>query len=576
MFYFGIKHGKQKRFTISCDPEFSHIVKVGSGGTARWSAKEKNWTVPADPTILRGILEQHNMYNMTGELSAYLDELYRRQERIYKQSAIDSPVSPGEDRYMMPFQNSSVRALDAAGSFILAHQMGLGKTPIVCQALEYIGAAKNLIVCPAAVKWSWVDHLKKWGDIHNIYVIESKKVKTDMAEVICTANRVESSLLEDVRNALSQEDVTIVLGFEMLRKFVSLVKEHEYDVMVVDEAHRVKNRKAQNTQAVMQVSQLCGRRWLLTGTPVRNDYTDLWSLLAIIDPDRFSSYWNFVNTYLDTVKNIFGGVDIVGLKDQEAFNTMLGVYMYKLTKEEVMPELPEIIYSQETMPMNKEQYDMYQEMENDFITSVFKEQEDGADIEKIITAPNTMAKIMKLRQICLSPATIEGPNDSAKLEWLNDRVEYMLDEGEQILIFSFFKRFINLVEEILEHHGLNYGIITGDVSSHRRHEIEEKVRSGEINVVAGTGQAMGEGTNFETCTTSIFTDLDWVPAVNKQAEERIQRYNTKTSPNVIHLYHPNTVETDIMRTLHRKEHITNKATGQVETIRNLLQRREGE
>jgi len=567
LFYFDIKHKGQTRFTISCDPEFNQIVKAGSGGTAKWT-KDGVWTIPPDPTILRNIANIHSVYEMSPQLQAHLDEKRERQEELYYQSSIDDPVSEGGERELLPFQNASVRALDAAGSFILAHQMGLGKTPIVCQALEYTGASRNIIVCPAAVKWSWVDHLKKWGDTHNIYVLESKKVKTDMAEVIYSRGNPKKK----VQEAINKESVTIVLGFEMLRKFVDLFATKEYDVMVIDEAHRVKNRKAQNTQAVMRLCNNCARRWLLTGTPIRNDYTDLWSLLAIVDPDRFSSYWNFVNVYLETVTNIFGGTDIVGLKDEEAFNTMLSVYMYKLTKKEVLPELPDIIRTQETMPMNKEQQEMYDEMEKDFITTIYNEAEDGTDIEKIITAPNTVAKIMTLRQICLSPATIEGPRDSAKIDWLNDRIEHILDEEEGILIFSFFKRFINLVEEVLDHHGIDYGIITGDVSSHKRHEIEEKVREGQIKVVAGTGQAMGEGTNFETCTTAIFCDLDWVPAVNKQAEERIHRQTTKTSPNVIHLYHPNTVETDIMRTLHMKEAITAKATGQVETIRNLLRR----
>jgi len=560
--------GDITRFTISSRrPEDKDIIKSVSCGTARWSNRDKVWTVPPDTTILRRVVECFPDYSISGHLKMHLANLMERQQEIYSSSSVDAPVAEGEPK-LMPFQNASVRVLESAGSFILAHQMGLGKTPIVCQALEYIGAAKNIVVCPSAVKWSWVDHLHQWADIHDVYVLESSNVKTDLATVLYQKRS------EKLYEILKNENVTLVMGYEMMKKHLKDLMKYEYDAIVFDEAHRLKNRKAQVTQAAMQMTQVCARRWLLTGTPVRNDYTDLYSLLAIVDPQRFTSYWNFVHLYLETTPNIFGGVDIVGLKNDQDFNAMLSVYMYKLTKEEVMPELPEIIYHNTRLPLNDKQQKSYEQMEDDFMLYIKEQADETGNIEPIITAANTVSKIIRLRQICLMPEIIGGPRDSAKLEWLEEQVEDLLAQGERLIIFSFFKDFIKYIGEMLNEKGLVYGEITGDVKSSTRHDIQKQLTAGDIDIVIGTGQTMGEGMNLQAATTAIFTDLDWVPAVNKQAEERIQRGEIKKSPNVIRLIHPNTVEQDIISTLYRKERITSKATGQVETIRNLLRRRE--
>lgn len=555
------------RFTISSNrPGDSDNIKLASLSTARWSTKEKVWRVPPDPTILRRVVDYFPEHSISPLLQSHLDNLMGRQQDIYSSSSMDDPVASGKVQ-LMPFQNASVRVLESAGSFILAHQMGLGKTPIACQTLEYIGASKNIIVCPSSVKWSWVDHLKQWADIHNIFVLESSKVTTDVATVIYTHRD------EKLEKEIKKGDITLVMGYEMMKKHLSTLLKFEYDVIIFDEAHKLKNRKAQVTQAAMQMSSVCARRWLLTGTPVRNDYTDLYSLLAIVDPQRFTSFWNFVNLYLETASNIFGGTDIVGLKSEEDFNSMLSVYMYKLTKEEVLPELPEIIYNNTHLPLNKKQQKAYDQMEEDFMLYVQEQAEETGSIEPVITAPNTITKIIRLRQICLMPEIIGGPDDSAKLDWLEEQVENLLEQGERLLIFSFFKGFIHYVASLLDHRGLSYGMITGDVKSSERNKVEKKLTAGEVDIVIGTGQSMGEGMNLQAATTAIFTDLDWVPAVNKQAEERIHRGDIKKSPNVIRLIHPNTVEQDILSTLYRKERITSKATGQVETIRNLLRRR---
>jgi len=561
--------GNAKRFAIRCNFEDKERVKKAGSGSARWSKTDKMWTVPPDPVILKRLIHIFPNAFIAPELQEYLDALYEKQQQIYLSTDTDEPIRP--DSKLFPFQNSSVRVLDAAGSIILGHNMGLGKTPIACSALDYIGAKRVLIVCPSSVKWSWVDHLVEWAERTDLYVLESRSLKRYNASIIYSKR--DDALV----GLFTEEETSVVLmSYDMMRIHIETLIAFDYDVVIFDEAHRLKNRKAKSTEAAMRLCQSCAHKWLLTGTPIRNHYTDIYTLLSMIDPIRFSSYWNFVNTYLETVPNIFGGTDIIGLKSEEEFNSMLSVYMYKLTKEEVLKDLPPKIYTDLKLPMNEAQAKMYRDMETQMMVAIHKELEEGVQISKVISAPNTIAQIIRLRQICLSPALIGGPEDSAKIDAIYDLLKDLLEAEEQIVIFTYFREFLKYVAGLLDSIGIPYGQIVGGQSSTDRYEVQKALTSGEYPIVIGTAQSMGEGMNLQAASTAIFCDIDWVPANNEQAEDRIHRGEIKKSPNIIRLKHPDTIETDIWATCRRKEEIKDNAIGSVETIRNLILRKETE
>ena len=558
--------GNPNRFAVRCRFEDKERVKKAGSGTARWSNRDKLWTFPPDPVLLKRMIQIFPDSSISPDLQNYLDELYDKQNALYLSTDITEPIDI--DSKLFPFQNGSVRVLDTAGSLILGHNMGLGKTPIACSAIPYTGAKRVIVVCPSSVKWSWVDHLIEWADRTDLYVVESKRVRTDKATVIYKDRDTELSQL-----LMDKEECILLLSYDMLRIHQRTLSGFDYDVIIFDEAHRLKNRKALATQAAFVVSSKCARKWLLTGTPIRNHYTDIFTLLSLLDPKRFSSYWNFVNTYLDTVPNLYGGTDIIGLRDKEEFNSMLSVYMYKLTKDEVLKELPPKIYNDMSIPMNDKQAKIYKEMEDKMMVYFKQEEEAGTDMSRLITAPNTVSQIIRLRQICLSPALLGGPEDSAKLDLLYDLLKDLLESEEKVIIFSYFRGFINQVASMLDHIAVPYGQIVGGQSSSDRYKVQQELTDGKIPIVIGTAQSMGEGMNLQAASTAIFCDIDWVPANNEQAEDRIHRGAIKTSPNIIRLKHPDTIETDIWATCRRKEEIKDRAIGSVETIRNMILRR---
>ena len=553
------------RLLVKCDYNERHLVKLASFGVARWRPKEKAYSLPTEPVVIRRLTEFMKDLRVDPGVLDWADRLRQHQEVVMSSVKDTSPLT---EKPLVPFQMASVRFLASARRAILGHDMGTGKTPISCVALDYVNASKVLIVCPNTVKWSWVDHLNEWSSQRNIFVLESASSSGAGATVLSGNKDRRDDLLAETLTL--NEECVIIMNYSQLRIHSKLLCSFDFDVLIADEAHRVGNRKAQQTEAFLNVAKVSVYVWMLTGTPVRNRYTDLYTLLSACDPVRFSSYWNFVNIHLASVPNYYGGVDIVGLRDPEGFNSMLSTYMYRVEKKEAMPELPDKLYHDYRLVMLPEQHRLYQQMEEEFLISIEKQLENGEKLETILRAPNVAAQIIRLRQLCLTPEILGGPPSSAKLEALKDTLQ---DIEGSFIIFSCFRKFLSYVSDVLEELKIPFGLIVGGQSSWERAEVVSALNSGKIRAVLGTIQSMGEGLNLQAARTAIFCDTDWVPAVNDQAEARIHRGAITERPVIIRLFHPGTVEADIRMACRRKERIAGETTGQVEAVREMLIRR---
>lgn len=554
------------RLIVQCDYQDKHLVRMASFGTANWRRADKSYSCPADPVVAARLMNYFPDMEIDRSVVLWAEEMHKRQRASIESTADDSPLS---EMPLVPFQMASVRFLSTARRCILGHEMGTGKTPISCVALDYVDAAKVLIVCPNSVKWSWVDHLRKWSSQENIYVLESTPVSDNTGAVVLSGNTSDRE--DKIAETLTlQDECVLIVNYAQLRIHQKTFKAFDYDVLIADEAHRVNNRKAQQTQSFMSIATQAAYVWMLTGTPVRNRYTDLYTLLSVCDSDRFSSYWNFVNIYLQSVPGLFGGVDIIGLRDPEKFNAMLGTFMYRVTKKEAMPHLPDKVYHDYRLVMTPKQRKIYYQMEEEFLISVEKELEDGETLETVLRAPTVAAQLIRLRQICLTPEILGGPSESAKLDALKDLIE---DLSGSFIIFTCFRKFLKYVKELLDNMGISYTEIVGGQSGWERAEAQKALNEGRSRAVVGTIQSMGEGLNLQAASTAIFCDMDWVPAVNYQAEDRIHRGNITQSPAIIRLFHPGTVEADIRSTCRRKGKIIEDTTGQVEVVRQMMLRR---
>ena len=563
--------GKPTRFVLGADGHYDTILYNVTRGVANYNFRTKEWRMAPDPLFYRNLKQYIPEFKETPDVTKFMHELKCRRDELANAIKNGSPIEEN-DKLWGHTQRSSVRFLLAGQRVILAHDMGIGKTVIACSALKYANVKRVIVICPDSVKWSWVDHLKEWTDFSSsdIAIVESsiKKHKlTQMNEIVVTGNKEERQ--QQLIRQCKKNTIVIVINYDMVRTHGELLARYNWDVVILDEAHRVKNRKAKQTKASVQVCNQSKYVWSITGTPVKNNPAEIWQLLNICDPLRFSSYWNFVNYHFDTTITPYQTTQIIGLKNPNEFNSMLSNYMYRITKEEALPDLPPKIYQDIELQLNPQQYDVYKQMEEDFIIEITKQLEDGKTIQDILVAKKVVSQLIRLRQICLNPAILGSVNDSAKLDALNELID---DLNGQFILYSCFRSFIPYLEKMLQAKKISYGVIQGGQSARERMDIQEALTAGKIQAVIGTIQSMGEGMNLQAASTAIFCDIDWVPAVNKQAEDRIHRAGVKTSPVIVRLYHPGTVDADIRRTCERKERAIDSTVGQVEVIREMLLR----
>jgi len=561
---------RKDRLVARVPSSLKDYIKRVANGAFTYSKAVGGWTAPFEPKLI-GMVEERfadlEDVKFTPRLTAYLKKLKSTQEQIIGSPLKCDPLFP--DDSLMEFQRGSVRFLSTAKKCVLTHDMGLGKTVIACRAIQYNNIRKAIIIAPNSVKWAWVDHLYEWADWQDpVYVVDTKKIDDNRFTLITGNKQNREAQIGDF--VFNQGEGILVMNYEQARIHGDLLQRGLYDALIIDEAHRIKGRQAQRTKIITNIAKQAAYVWMLTGTLIRNNYDDPYTLLHICDDTRFSGYWNFVKAHLSTSVNVFGGMDIIGMRNAEAYQRMLSVYTYGKKKKEVMPQLPPKIYHEIPLPMNKDQREKYKEMEDTFLVEL---QSLGAeDNPELLAADSVATQLLRLRQLCLWPGMVDVAGSSAKLDYLEDLFKELMEEGRTFLVFTWFRGFAEAVNNLLLELDIPSGMIIGGQDSSERHETVTALNDGRIRAITGTIGSMGEGLNLQKANTVVFTDQDWVPANNSQAEDRVHRANTVKSPQIIKIYHPFSVEEDVRAVCARKEHRISKSSAMVETARNMIYR----
>ena len=362
-----------------------------------------------------------------------------------------------------------------------------GKTPVLCKLIETLKPRLNrgiLIVCPASIVTVWRAELEKWAGLTSIIID-----KTDF----------ECSLL-------STNDILIV-NYEKLRKDSVWTQLYKWkpEMIIVDEAHRIKNRKSQQYKAVSKF-KICTYRYLLTGTPCHNTPWDIWTLLNFLKPKMFSSYWEFMETYFRYRTMYYGGKSFkqpIGFKagKDSYLQAILATFCVQRKRKDVMQWLTEA--DTPTRIMLKPSVS-----EGTAINELEKWFE-----YKHILAKNTLDCLIKIKQVALDPRVVGLKGKSTKTTWLT---QYIKDYPEEnILIFSNSRKYLELLQE-----DFGYPIICGSTKIEDRAKIAEKFQK-EGGIVLCQIQACKEGITLDNADTSIFMDAYPPAADYLQAKDRM-------------------------------------------------------
>lgn len=450
-----------------------------------------------------------------------------------------------DDVKFYPHQIEGVRDMVRMSSFMLCDEMGLGKTlqvlTVAAVDFEKGWANRVLVVSPASLKWNWQDEIEAHTTF-TCHVLDGTPVKRTQ------------QLLDFAREGTE----VLIINYEQVVPHLKDLNKMKFDILIFDEAHYIKSHKAKRTKAAHKLN--VPRSFLLTGSPMLNQVNDLWGLLHRVNPAEFPNYWRFVNRFA-----VFGGYkdkQIVGVKNKAELQEIVDQHMIRRLKKDCL-DLPEKQYIPIHVDFHPTQAKYYRQAEEELLIDL-PDDPDPMEIENVLT------KMLRLKQICGTPATIGGEDHSVKL----DRAVEMCQEitlpegdepGEPVVVWTQFRGVQSAIVDRLENPPKGSGResiqcfqLNGDVSKDQRTEIVKLWSAansgGKRAVLVSMLQVGGVGLTMTAASKCIFLDKLWTPKMNEQAEDRIHRIGAdKTKPiQIYEIIVRNSVEQRIETILRRK------------------------
>jgi len=426
---------------------------------------------------------------------------------------------------------------------ILADEMGLGKTLqaialIQSEVEENENKQPSLVVCPTSVVYNWKDEIEKFAPTLNCIVICGNK----------------NSREEQKRN-INDADV-VVTSYALIRRDLNDYEKVKFKYCFLDEAQYIKNFNSQNAFSVKSIN--AQSKFALTGTPIENSLTELWSIFDFIMPGYMLKHSAFSKKY--EVPIVKDG----SRKALQELNNHVKPFILRRTKLEVAKDLPLKIEHRISVEMTEQQKKVYLA----YLKDAKGELEEDIKVKGFNKSKFKVLSILtRLRQICCDPSTfIENYNGgSGKMEALDEILENSLEEGHRILIFSQFTRVLKNISNRLEDKGIRYMYLDGSTKAEKRVEMVKTFNEGDSQVFLISLKAGGTGINLTGADMVIHFDPWWNPAVEAQATDRAHRIGQKKTVEVIKLIARGTIEEKIFKLQQKKnkiiESVINDETG---------------
>ena len=414
---------------------------------------------------------------------------------------------------------------------ILADDMGLGKTVQILSAVAALRAHAGesspvLVVVPTSVVGVWLDQARTFTPALEVRVVKE------------TATRRGTTIREEVENA----DI-VVTSYTLARLESEQWSQVRLGGLVIDEAQAVKNPRTATYRALRDLDA----PWKLavSGTPIENSLSDLWSLLSLTCPGLLPPWEAFQQQVRKPIEN---GTDPAMLARLSAY---VAPFVLRRTKEEVAPDLPDKIVDVVRVDLGKEHrhiYDQFLARERARILDLLRD----VDANRM----SVLASITRLRQLALDPALVEKSYahvGSAKIEYLADRLDEIVPLGHQALVFSQFTSFLERIRHMLERRGIS--VVQLDGSTRGRAEVIEKFRSGQAQVFLISLKAGGSGLTLTEADYVYVMDPWWNPAAEEQAIDRAHRIGQTKKVNVYRMVATDTIEAKVVELQDRKRQL---------------------
>ncbi|MCC6417275.1 MAG: DEAD/DEAH box helicase [Gemmataceae bacterium] len=527
-----LQYGEQLCPVLHLPPRHSDTLRALAekffDPSGRWKAGDRYHeliaaveTVPEQVTIFSDAME-------------FMEREVERREMAQREKELVEQLDRGQlnlDLLKVPLYRYQMRgALFAAyrGRCILGDDMGLGKTTQTLAAAEILarerGVERVLVVAPASVKYQWESEIRKFTD-RPVQVIEGGS----------QARKVQ----------YTEPTFYRLINYEQVLRDLDELNAWHPDLIVLDEAQRIKNWEAKVSRAVKKLRSRYAV--VLTGTPLENKLEELYSIVQFVDDRRLGPAFQFLHEH--RVLDEQGKV--IAYRNLEKIRGKLEPILLRRTRAQVLTELPERTESIVYVELTDAQRGPYADQQTTLARLVAKKYLTEVDRRRILCC------IANMRMLCDSTFLYDKQtNVSPKLDELAERLHDLAIEGpHKVVVFSQWELMLRKAAEVVERLQVGHTVLHGGVPGKNRRALLERFRADPACRVFLSTDAGGTGLNLQAADTVINLDLPWNPAVLEQRIARVHRMGQHRPVQVINLIARGTIEERVLRTLEQKRRL---------------------
>jgi superfamily II DNA or RNA helicase/predicted nucleic acid-binding Zn finger protein len=431
---------------------------------------------------------------------------------------------------LLPYQVRGAVFAACRGRTVLADDMGLGKTVQALAMAELLhqrrGIERVLVIAPASVKYQWKTEIEKFTD-RSVKIVEG--------------------LLPQRRAMYASPEFFTLTNYELVLKDIRYMQELRPDLIVLDEAQRIRNW---TTATARTIKQLKSRYALvLTGTPLENKLEELFSVVEFVDGRRLGPAFRFVNEH----RVIDDKGRLTGYRGLDRIHEQLLPIMLRRTRPEVLKDLPERTDKVFRVPLTSHQAEPYWE-QSDMLAALMRKWERQGWLSEI-DQKRILCYIQNMRMLCNSTFLFDKQtHHSPKLQEFREiMTDFVVGEERKVVVFSEFERMTHLAGEELRKLGIGFVSLHGGVPSRQRGALIEKFRNDQACKVFLSTDAGGVGLNLQAASVVVNFEPPWNPARLEQRIGRVHRLGQSRPVHVIHMLTEKSIEERVWETLALKK-----------------------
>ena len=483
---------------------------------------------PKQVYIEKLLVEKDKSYHIWGKFfeKDQLSEFWIPKSSLIKSHTIEKvevDYSKYDNRPPLPHQKEAIEKLVGSKRFILADDMGVGKSCSTIIAALETKAKKILVVCPASLKINWQREIAIYSD-RSVFIAEGKKFSTEHDIVI-----VNYDILKNFYDIKNPND--------------SVIGQINFDLIILDEAHMVSNSQAARTKIINSFTKKAKYLWLLTGTPMTNRPINYYNLLNLIESPVAQNWMAYAIRYCEGYQFRAGNRkiwNVNGASNLEELRERTSVQILRRLKDEVL-DLPDKIITPIYLKTTSKEY---KELMGEYYEWLDKEEGSSS-----LTVQ--FSKLMQVRKLIAN-------------EKIKETIEFaqnIIDQDKKVIIFTNFTETLQIIHN---HFGKQSVYLDGSCNkTQRQYAVDQFQENDKIKIFVGNLKAAGVGLTLTKAEAVIMNDLSFVPAEHAQAEDRAYRYGQKNNVLVYYPLFINTIEGAIYDILNNKKKIIGTVMGDV-------------